>query len=102
MKEWKRVNEGLLSRARRLIDNILCYQLKLEGTMKKGTSWALGLAMVFMMTFVVGLTASAEAVPPIKVGEVSGWDYAGGQGVKEGCKWRSEISMPPVVCWDAK
>lgn len=84
MKEWKRVNEGLLSRARRLIDNILCYQLKLEGTMKKGTSWALGLAMVFMMTFVVGLTASAEAVPPIKVGEVSGWDYAGGQGVKRG------------------
>lgn len=37
-----------------------------------------------MMTFVVSLVPTADAQPPIKVGQISAWDYPGGQGVKRG------------------
>jgi branched-chain amino acid transport system substrate-binding protein len=40
------------------------------------------LALGCMIT--IGLLTSLEAAPPIKVGLISAWDYAGGQGAKRG------------------
>lgn len=40
--------------------------------------------MVCVMTFVVSLVPTADAQPPIKVGQISAWDYPGGQEVKRG------------------
>lgn len=42
--------------------------------------------VICMVALVLGLPATTEAQPPIKIGVNSAWDYPGGQGLKRGAE----------------
>jgi len=54
--------------------------------MKKNLKVTLTGILLCVVTLALGLTANSDAAPPIKVGMISAWDYAGGQGAKRGAE----------------